>query len=79
MKLNALQEDQFAEIARLSGDERITARLHSHGIHVGQKIRLVKKAPFKGPLLLEDCQNGARIMMSRSIAAHVEVQPENNL
>jgi len=79
MKLIALNQDQIAEIIRLSGDERIIARLHSHGVHVGQSIRLVKKAPFKGPLLLEDCQSGAKIMVSRSIAAHVEVMLEKVL
>jgi len=46
------------------------------GIHEGKIIRLIKAAPFHGPLLIEDTASGARTMIGRGMAGTVEVIPE---
>jgi hypothetical protein len=37
---------------------------------------VVRAAPFRGPLLIEDISSGARTMIGRGIASHVEILNE---
>jgi hypothetical protein len=35
---------------------------------------VVARAPFKGPLLVEDVATGARVMIARDLAEHIEME-----
>jgi Fe2+ transport system protein FeoA len=48
--------------------------MNSFGLYEGGRVRVVRAAPFAGPLLIEDAGNGARIMAARGMAAQVEVR-----
>jgi Fe2+ transport system protein FeoA len=41
------------EITDFTGSAAICERLHEMGLHRGQKIRVVGRAPLKGPLLIQ--------------------------
>jgi Fe2+ transport system protein FeoA len=71
-----LKQGETAVITRINGGRHMTARMDGYGIREGKRIRLIRTAPFHGPLLVEDLTSGARIMIGRGMAKAVEVSPE---
>ena len=74
MTLLELPEGKIAEITKLDGGREFAARINSFGLFAGGKVRLVTAAPFKGPVLVEDVENGARIMVGRGMAEKIMVK-----
>jgi Fe2+ transport system protein FeoA len=73
MTLLALAEGAVAEICALTGDAGVTRRMQDLGLFAGRTVRLVRAAPFSGPLLVEEQRTGARVMIARAIAVHIQV------
>ncbi|MGC9324778.1 MAG: FeoA family protein [Desulfomonilia bacterium] len=73
MKLLDLKQGTAAIVHRLIGGRQFRARVAGFGIHEGSRIRLIKAAPFHGPLMVEDITSGARIMIGRGMASQIEV------
>lgn len=73
LKLLDLKQGDTATIHRLTGGRCMKARMDGFGIREGTLIRLIMAAPFHGPLLVEDVESGARIMIGRGMAESVEV------
>jgi len=73
LKLLDLKQGDTAIIHRLTGGRCMKARMDGFGIREGTLIRLIMAAPFHGPLLVEDVESGARIMIGRGMAESVEV------
>jgi Fe2+ transport system protein FeoA len=71
-----LKQGDVAVINRISGGRGILARMSGLGLYEGKKIRVVQAAPFRGPLLVEDVSSGARVMIGRGVASHVEIRDE---
>ena len=71
-----LKEGETAFVTGITGGRAARSRMAGFGIHEGKRIRLIKAAPFHGPLLIEDTASGARTMIGRGMAATVEVSPE---
>jgi ferrous iron transport protein A len=76
LTLLELKEGETAIVTGITGGRTARARIAGFGIHAGRRIRLIKAAPFHGPLLVEDTASGARTMIGRGMAASVEVSPE---
>ncbi len=76
MTLLDLAAGERAEIEAVRGELAVTRRMHALGIIAGRAVRLVRAAPFSGPLLIEDEATGARVMIARAMAAGVEVRRE---
>jgi Fe2+ transport system protein FeoA len=74
MTLAELKEGNVAEIKKLSGGKNLMEKIQGFGLFVGGKVRLERKAPFRGPLLVKDLENDARLMIGRGLAAKVEVK-----
>ena len=68
-----LKEGETASILRITGGRHLKARMAGLGIREGKCLKLIRAAPFSGPLLLEDTASGARVMIGRGMAASVEV------
>lgn len=54
--LNYVQNHSLSgelQITDFAGEASICERLHEMGLHKGQKITLVGRAPLKGPLLIQ--------------------------
>ena len=56
---------------------RCSASLSDLGLHVGEQVRLVRAAPFCGPLLVEILSTGVQVALGRGIANKVEVERSN--
>lgn len=60
-----------ATVAEIDGGRRVRSHLNTLGIHVGDTIRVVERAPFRGPVLVEI--HGTRVALGRGIARKVKV------
>jgi Fe2+ transport system protein FeoA len=76
MTLLQLKKGNIATVSKLSGGKSVIARMSDLGLREGKTIQLLRKAPFHGPLLVEDVNCGAKIMISRKIALSIEVHSE---
>ena len=47
------------------------------GIHVGEELRVMRRAPFRGPVLVEVPATGARIAVGRGMAERISVEPSD--
>lgn len=73
MNLLELKEGIVAVISRIGGGKGVATRMTGLGLYEGKKVRVIQAAPFRGPLLVEDVVSGARTMIGRGIASHVEI------
>ena len=76
MALLELKGGDTAVISRISGGKGVLSRMAGLGLHEGKTIRVVQAAPFRGPLLIEDVLSGARTMIGRGVASHVEIRDD---
>jgi len=63
-----------ATVAEIDGGRRVRSHLNTLGIHVGDIIRVVERAPFRGPVLVEI--HGTRVALGRGIARKVKVDTD---
>ena len=68
-----LGEGRTAAIHALHSDGVTRRRIQSLGLFEGRRVCVVARAPFSGPLLVEDVVTGARVMIARDLAEHIEV------
>ncbi len=61
-------------VEEITGGRGVRMHLNTLGIHVGDTIRVVERAPFRGPVLVEI--NGSRVALGRGIARKVRVVPD---
>ena len=73
MTLLDLSEGAVVKIVKLQGGAALADRLHAFGLFTGSRVWLVKAAPFRGPLLVEEMTTGARVMIGRGVAGKIEV------
>lgn len=76
MTLLKLEKGNMAVVSKLNGCKSVIARMSDLGFREGKIIRLLRTAPFHGPLLIEDVDCGAKIMISREIASNIEIHSE---
>lgn len=73
LTLLELGEGETAAIHALHSDGAARRRIQSLGLFEGRRVSVVARAPFSGPLLVEDVVTGARVMIARDLAEHIEV------
>jgi len=74
MTLDAVDIRRQARVIVIDGGHGIRAHLNTLGIHVGDWLTVVERAPFRGPVLVE--VNGTRVAIGRGIASKVRVDIE---
>jgi len=74
MTLIELREGTVAEVTAVGGGKVVAERLQSYGLFIGQHVKVVRAAPFRGPLMIEDVDSGARMMIARDMAGFVGVR-----
>ena len=72
MTLDKAELRRHTRVAEIDGGIRVRAHLNTLGIHVGDRVRVVERAPFKGPILVEI--NGSRVALGRGVAKKVIVE-----
>jgi Fe2+ transport system protein FeoA len=62
-------------ILLITGGWEVRRSFNQMGIHLGDRVRVLRRAPFGGPLVIEN--RGSRVAVSKQLAQkiHVEVLP----
>ncbi len=72
MTLNQLEIGQSGRVTHVNGTGAIRRRLLDLGIHTGEEIRLVRRAPLKDPI--EISLGNGHISIRRSEAELIELE-----
>jgi ferrous iron transport protein A len=64
-------------VIAIEGGHRVRSHLNTLGIHVGDWLTVVERAPFRGPVLVEI--NGTRLALGRGVAAKVQVEMDGTV
>jgi Fe2+ transport system protein FeoA len=72
LRLVDVQNGMQVRITSFEGGFRQMNKLNRFGIYPGDLARVVRRAPFRGPLLLE--VRGMEIALGRGIAAQILVE-----
>jgi len=72
MTLDTVEIRRQAKVILIDGGHGVRAHLNTLGIHVGDQLTVVERAPFRGPVLVE--VNGTRVAIGRGIASKVSVE-----
>lgn len=73
--LEDLPEGKMGEIILMVGGKGMTRRLCEMGLTPGAKVRMTKKAPIGGPIILE--VRSTEIAIGRGLASKILVKPES--
>lgn len=73
MTLEHVETRREARVTSIDGGVRVREHLNSLGIHVGDRIMVMERAPFRGPLIVEI--HGSRVALGRGVARKVKVEP----
>lgn len=76
LTLLGLGAGETAAIRAFHSDGVTRRRIESLGLFEGRRVCVIARAPFSGPLLVEDVVTGARVMIARNLAEHIEVEGE---
>ena len=61
----------------IEGGQGVGAHLNTLGIHVGDRLEVVERAPFRGPVIVQI--NGTRLALGRGVARRVRVEEIDDL
>lgn len=77
MTLDSLDARRHARVILIDGGHRVRAHLNTLGIHIGDWLTVIERAPFRGPVLVEI--NGSRLALGRGIASKVRVEIDGTI
>ena len=72
MKLLNVEDNIQVEIISCKGGRGISSKLRQLGLMPGDRITVIQRAPFNGPLLVE--ANGRTVALGRGVAGKIEVK-----
>lgn len=71
MTLDTLCVQRQARVMMIDGGQKVRSYLNTLGIHIGDWLTVVQRAPFRGPVLVEI--HGTRVALGRGVARKVQV------
>ena len=77
MALDTVDVKKKARVIMIDGGHRVRAHLNTLGIHIGDWLTVVERAPFRGPVLVE--VNGSRLALGRGVASKVKVEIDGSI
>ena len=72
MTLYDMNEGAHAKIVAIGGGSNTQQQLRELGLYAGDTVRVIRRAAFSGPLLIET--RGTQIALGRAIAEQVVVE-----
>ena len=72
MKLLNVDDNIQVEIISCKGGRGISSKLRQLGLMPGDRITVIQRAPFNGPLLVE--ANGRTVALGRGVAGKIEIK-----
>ena len=77
MTLDTVGVHRQARVIMIDGGHRVRSYLNTLGIHIGDWLTVVQRAPFRGPVLVEI--HGTRVALGRGIANKIQVDMDGVL
>jgi len=77
MALDSVGVRKEVRVIAIDGGHGVRSHLNTLGIHIGDWLTVVERAPFRGPVLVE--MNGSRVALGRGIAAKVQVDIDGSV
>ena len=77
MALDTVDVKRQVRVMMIDGGHRVRAHLNTLGIHIGDWLTVVERAPFRGPVLVDI--NGTRLALGRGVAAKIRVEMDGSL
>lgn len=77
MALDTVEVKKQVRVIVIDGGHKVRAHLNTLGIHVGDWLTVVERAPFRGPVLVEI--NGTRLALGRGVASKVQVEIDGSV
>lgn len=74
MVLSMVEGEKIVKIRGLNGGRRFVERLNAMGIYEGMRIKVVQRAPFGGPVLIEGVDSPVRVMIGYGMAQKIEIE-----
>ncbi len=71
--LNEMKKGQSGTVAEIHGGRGMRQRLSALGVRPGDTIRVMRSAPFMGPVLVEI--GGTELAIGRDIAQRIRLEP----
>jgi len=72
LTLDQARAHSTLKITSISGGWGVRQNLNEVGLHVGDSIRILRKAPFGGPLMVVN--HGTKVAVGRQLAAKIKVE-----
>ena len=72
MNLLQINNGRWVKVVGFRGGHGMERRLSQLGFIPGNKIRIIRSAPFHGPLLVQ--VEGREVVLGRGVAAHILVE-----
>ena len=72
MNLLNVNNGRWVRVINFRGGRGMQRRLTQHGFLPGNKVRIIRTAPFHGPLILD--VEGREIVLGRGVASHIIVE-----
>jgi len=77
MTLDTVGVHREARVILIDGGQRVRSYLNTLGIHIGDWLTVVQRAPFRGPVLVEI--HGSRVALGRGVANKIRVDMDGML
>jgi ferrous iron transport protein A len=77
MALDTVGLRKQVRVIAIDGGHGVRAHLNTLGIHIGDWLTVVERAPFRGPVLVE--VNGTRVALGRGIAVKLRVESDGTV
>ena len=71
MTLDTVGIQREARVIMIDGGQKARSYLNTLGIHIGDWLTVVQRAPFRGPVLIEI--HGTRVALGRGVASKIQV------
>lgn len=71
MTLDTVGVKRQARVIMIDGGQKVRSYLNTLGIHIGDWLTVVQRAPFRGPVLVEI--HGTRVALGRGVARKIQV------
>jgi ferrous iron transport protein A len=72
LSLNALRDGEDSQVTRVAVADEAAKYLRAVGIEEGVRVRVLRRAPFGGPLHVRT-SSGAELALDRDLARSIEV------